>query len=209
VSHAFTDLLEWESSLTTGATVIVRWTNCNRAYRAKGTISKINSKSILAELAEDVLNPQYTTPECGLLRVNYPVGRKISVPSHSSYRSTSGNRIEPVPVEQPASVKSNPDLSPTPATPLDDIEIPAEDDRLFIGVFPCGISYADRKVEEHGDYKRLAFLSYSRLELEWFKGCPESLRGQIIADAAKIQARRGEDFQISTVGQTIRLGGKL
>jgi hypothetical protein len=36
----------------------------------------------------------------------------------------------------------------------------------------------------------------------------ESLRGRIIADAAKIQARRGEDFQISAVGQTIRLGGK-
>jgi hypothetical protein len=177
--------------------------------QGEGTVSKINSKSILVELAEDVLNPQYTTPECGLLRINYPVGSKISVPSHSSYKSTSGNCIEPVPVEQPASVKSNPDLSPTPATPLGDIEIPAEDERLFIGVFPCGISYADRKVEEHGDYKRLAFLPYSSLELEWFKGCPESLRGRIIADAAKIQARRGEDFQISAVGQKIRLGGKV
>jgi hypothetical protein len=159
LKHAFTDLLEWESSLTTGATVIVRWTNCNRAYRANGTISKINPKSILVELAEDVLNPQYTTPACGLLRISYPAGRKITVPSHASYKSTSGNCIEPVPVEQPASVRSSPDLSPTPATPLGDIEIPVEDDRLFIGVFPCGISYADRKVEEHGDYKRsLSFL---------------------------------------------------
>jgi hypothetical protein len=89
---------------------------------------------------------------------------------------------------------------------LGDIEIPVEDDRLFIGVFPCGISYADRKVEEHGDYKRLAFLPYSSLGLEWFKDCPESLRGRIIADASKIQARRGEDFQISAVGQTIKAG---
>lgn len=213
MSHAFTDLLEWESSLTTGASVIVCWTNCNRAYRAKGTISKINPKSILVELAEDVLNPQYTTPACGLSRINYPAGRKITVPSHTSYKSTSGNCIEPVAVEQPASVSANPDLSLTPAIdaamPLGEIEIPVEDDRLFIGVFPCGISYADRKVEEHGDYKRLAFLPYSSLDLEWFKDCPESLRGRIIADASKIQARRGEDFQISAVGQTIRLGEKV
>jgi hypothetical protein len=168
----------------------------------------------VVELAEDVLNPQYTTPACGLSRISYTAGKKITVPSHASFKSTSGNCIEPVPTEQSASVLSNPDLlSPTSAIdaaiPLGEIEIPIEVDRLFIGVFPCGISYADRKVEEHGDYNRLAFLPYSSLELEWFKGCPEILRGRIITDAAKIQARRGEDFQISAVGQTIRLGGKV
>jgi hypothetical protein len=39
--------------------------------------------------------------------------------------------------------------------------------RLFIGVFPCGISYADRHHEEHGDYKTLAFLPYNSLVLEF------------------------------------------
>jgi hypothetical protein len=44
--------------------------------------------------------------------------------------------------------------------------------RLFIGVFPCGISYADRHHEEYGDYKALAFLPYESLTLEfrkWFR----------------------------------------
>ena len=78
--------------------------------------------------------------------------------------------------------------------------------RLFIGVFPTGISYADRTREEHGDYKRLAFLSYRTLELEWYDEVPSDLAKQIIADAASIQARRGELFQVSTSGQFVKLG---
>jgi hypothetical protein len=38
--------------------------------------------------------------------------------------------------------------------------LPQEADPLFIGLFPGGVSYANRNVEEHGDYKRLAFLPY-------------------------------------------------
>ncbi len=78
--------------------------------------------------------------------------------------------------------------------------------RLFIGVFPTGISYADRTQEEHGDYKRLAFLSYRTLELEWYGNVPPDQRNQIISHAGTIQAMRGQAFQISSSGQTVKLG---
>lgn len=78
--------------------------------------------------------------------------------------------------------------------------------RLFIGVFPCGISYADRHHEEYGDYKALAFLPYESLTLEFRKECPVELRAEITDHAAAIQARKGEHLQISTCGQTVLLG---
>jgi hypothetical protein len=80
--------------------------------------------------------------------------------------------------------------------------------RIFSGVFPTGISYADRQREETGDYKRLAFLSFSTLVLEVRPDCPHGLRTEIEADAARIQARRGEHFQVSTCGQTVLLGDR-
>src|SRR5262245_36376077 len=79
-------------------------------------------------------------------------------------------------------------------------------DRIFIGVYPGGIVYADRKVERNGDYKRLAFLAYSTLELKIERDCPKKLRPIIEAFAAGVQARRGEAFAISASGQTVILG---
>jgi hypothetical protein len=80
-------------------------------------------------------------------------------------------------------------------------------DALFIGIFPAGISYCDRTKEEHGDYKRVAFLSYATLELDVY--APRSpLLPRIQEHAAGLQARRGEEFQVSTSGQTITLGRK-
>jgi hypothetical protein len=81
-----------------------------------------------------------------------------------------------------------------------------ESDPLFIGIFPAGISYANRNVEEHGDYKRLAFLPYDTLALEVQKDCPPELRHRIVEDAKTIQARRGMPFRISTCDQTVMLG---
>lgn len=78
--------------------------------------------------------------------------------------------------------------------------------RLFAGVYPCGIVYADRSREECGDYKRLGFLSFATLELELRPDCPMELRRLIRDDAAGIQARRGELYPISTTGQTALLG---
>jgi len=44
--------------------------------------------------------------------------------------------------------------------------------------------------------------------LEFRKDCPAELRGEIIASAAAIQARKGEQYQISGCGQTVLLGGE-
>ena len=79
-------------------------------------------------------------------------------------------------------------------------------DRIFSGIYPTGVSYADRWKEKDGDYKRLAFLSFSSLELKIETDCPQDLRAQIKEDAAKIQAQRGQQFRISQAGQTITLG---
>jgi hypothetical protein len=88
---------------------------------------------------------------------------------------------------------------------------PAQLERLFVGVFPGGISYADRSRERHGDYLKLAFLPYSTLKLEWHvpeAEVPSALRKAIVADATKMRARGGQEYQISAVGQTVQLGGK-
>lgn len=82
-------------------------------------------------------------------------------------------------------------------------------DRVFSGIFCTGIGWADRTVEKGGDYKRLAFLYFKTLELEIEKDCPANLREYIVAEAAKVQSRKGEQFQISTAGQTITLGWGL
>jgi hypothetical protein len=74
--------------------------------------------------------------------------------------------------------------------------------RLFIGVYPCGLVYADREREKAGDYLRLAFLPYSSLVLEWdAEQMPDDLRQAILADAAHMETLRGQPFQISTAGQ--------
>lgn len=76
---------------------------------------------------------------------------------------------------------------------------------LFIGVFPAGISYCDTSREEHGDYKKVAFLSFRSLSLEIYS--PSSkLLDDIRSHAESIIAKRGESFTVSTCGQTVRLG---
>jgi len=81
-------------------------------------------------------------------------------------------------------------------------------ERLFVGVYPGGLVYADRKVEQHGDYKRVALLTYDTLELQISD--PDSpLLDEVISDAAIYQARKGERFDISTSGQYITLGWRL
>lgn len=78
--------------------------------------------------------------------------------------------------------------------------------RIFAGCFPTGVSYADREREEDGDYKRLAFLPYTTLVLAFQPDCPAWARAEIEADAATLQARAGEAYQVTTCGQTVLLG---
>lgn len=89
-------------------------------------------------------------------------------------------------------------------------------ERMFIGVYTTGIVYADRAREEHGDYKKIAFLPYETLELE-IRDLNSPLIAEARVHAAKLQAREGDLFAISTAGvadaaagiasgQTVRLG---
>lgn len=81
--------------------------------------------------------------------------------------------------------------------------------RLFIGVFPTGLSYADRDVEVHGDYKKLAFLPFDNLELEIYEDCPEELKPLITQDAESIIDCKREEYRVSMSGQTVVLGHAL
>lgn len=78
---------------------------------------------------------------------------------------------------------------------------------LFVGIYPAGIVYADRRKEEHGDYKCIAFLSFDTLELTIYDKKSDLLPA-IRTDAALLQARRGEEYRVSTCGQTVLLGSK-
>ena len=90
-----------------------------------------------------------------------------------------------------------PDLPPDPETDL------------FIGVMPGGISYCDRGVSVAGDYKKLAFLDYGTLVLSLFVKLDHDLIPGIVKHAESIISRKGELFEISSCGQTVRLGGEL
>lgn len=84
-------------------------------------------------------------------------------------------------------------------------------DRLFSGVYPTGIVYADRARSRGGDYERVAFLSFSTLELEVARGQEKSpLLPLVREDAARLQARRGQRYEVSASGQYVVLGhGRL
>jgi hypothetical protein len=79
-------------------------------------------------------------------------------------------------------------------------------DRLFVGIFPGGISYCDKERERDGDYVRIAFLPYTSLELKIEDDCPAELMPLVLADAHSIQSRRGEFFRTSSCDQGVTLG---
>jgi len=80
------------------------------------------------------------------------------------------------------------------------------EEALFVGCYPAGIVYGNRARDIGGDYQRCGFLSYGTLELDIEDGCPARLRPLIEAHASDLQARDGEDYQVSGVGQTVLLG---
>lgn len=79
-------------------------------------------------------------------------------------------------------------------------------ENLFVGAYPTGWVYADKKVAKNHDYKTVAFLPFDTLELDLYKDCPADLAKYIKQDARALQMRIGEEFQITTSGQTILLG---
>lgn len=78
-------------------------------------------------------------------------------------------------------------------------------DRLFIGMYPEGIVYADRGREEHGDYMRVAFLPYSTLKLEVNEAADPDLITKAKTDAGKYKP----GMTINLPPQTMELGWKL
>lgn len=66
-------------------------------------------------------------------------------------------------------------------------------------VYPTGIVYADRTRDDPAtrDYKRLAYLNYASLELDLEPDLKGDLLNHVIASAAKIQAMKGQSFQIA------------
>jgi hypothetical protein len=77
---------------------------------------------------------------------------------------------------------------------------------LFIGLYPAGIVYADKRREVHRDWKRVAFMSYRKLLLEVDDEYSDLLP-LIKEHAAQIQALKGCEYTVSTCGQTVLLGG--
>lgn len=70
-------------------------------------------------------------------------------------------------------------------------------DRLFIGCYPTGLVYADRQVEEHGDYRRLAYLNYGTLKLDLEDNIPKELEDRIKKDHEKMLSMKGQPYQIA------------
>lgn len=73
----------------------------------------------------------------------------------------------------------------------------APPDRLHISSRATGLIYADKSRARNGDYVRLAYLDYETLRLHVDKDCPTALRLRIESDAAHMQRRKGERFQIA------------
>jgi hypothetical protein len=78
---------------------------------------------------------------------------------------------------------------------------------LFIGIHSTCVCYCDKSKEEDGDFKTIARLFFDALELKIYE--PQSiLLPKIREHAAEIQARKGQEFQVSGCGQTVILGGR-
>jgi len=79
------------------------------------------------------------------------------------------------------------------------------EDGLFIGCYPEGLVYADKRSIKGGDYRKIAFLSYRTLELSLYNP-PADMLPLIEASAERMRKKRGKQYQISTCGQYVILG---
>ena len=78
---------------------------------------------------------------------------------------------------------------------------------LFIACMPTGLVYCDTSKEQHGDYKKVAYLNYRTLTLEVY--APRSpLLPEIREDAARMQAMAGKRYTVSGSGQFVVLGAE-
>jgi hypothetical protein len=79
-------------------------------------------------------------------------------------------------------------------------------ERLFVGVYSTGLSFADKGTEENGDYRKVAFMPYRTLTVEFFGACDKDMKKDIQDIAATMEKRRGQFYETSTCGQGVILG---
>jgi len=83
--------------------------------------------------------------------------------------------------------------------------------KLFIGVHATGLSYSDATREQHGDFQRLAFLSYDTLALKWYTdpdGLPITLFSAITKSVDEMRGKAGQRWDYDCCGHTALLGSK-
>jgi hypothetical protein len=68
----------FDKSLTVGMKVIARWTNSGYSYAVPATIAKVNGKSVIVTLDEEVRGPSLLRSD--VETVIYPIGRRITLP---------------------------------------------------------------------------------------------------------------------------------
>ena len=76
--------VEDDNAYKVGDVVTVLWTNSGSTYGAKGIIAKINTKSILVSLSEEVRH---------LTGCLYPIGQKIKAPRISTKEWSWSDRV--------------------------------------------------------------------------------------------------------------------
>jgi hypothetical protein len=81
--------------------------------------------------------------------------------------------------------------------------------RLGIYVYPCGICYSDRQEYKWGDYKRVAFLDYDTLTFQPEPDANADVLAAAKRDAAMLQSRKGQRFDIDACGNCVVLGSKV
>lgn len=84
--------------------------------------------------------------------------------------------------------------------------------KLFIGVHATGLSYSDATREEHGEFKRLAFLSYDTLAVKWYVDSdrlPITLFSSIAKSVDEMRGKAGQHWDYDCCGHTVLLGSKL
>jgi hypothetical protein len=78
---------------------------------------------------------------------------------------------------------------------------------LFCGNYPTGIFYADKRREVNGDYMTIGRIFYSDLSWKISDNCPADIRSLVQADIDRILSMKGQEYQVSSCGQTVTLGG--
>lgn len=104
----------------------------------------------------------------------------------------------------PPEVYAKPAATPAATVEPKAIVVEQPEDALFSCCMPCGFTWCDRTKEEHGDYKRIAFMPYDTMKLE-IHSPRNFLIPRVKEDAARLIALTGTRYAIAG-NVTITLG---